>query len=690
MVTLRYSVKNIWSALVCSELHSWRCYIMESREALLERVNSKEKTLNKFTQSMTLMGIVTEVRDFESSFKIKCRSGNEFLVYINSETYFAHLTNLNGLNLDRVPNPENFDWNRIQDRVRKYIKEGQLLSVYGNYIEEGERNRFDGRAIHLLQTADGERFLFEETHWWISQIESLANTWLESLFGNSDNYDFYRYTTNLDITGEPVGPDKDVVQECATLSRLIYGLSSAYMLTGCQRFLDAASQGVRYQREHFRSLSHDGKHCIWAFGKRHNNLIIPSENPDDRGSIPLYEQIYAIAGLTQYYRITQEWEVLEDIQRTVQAFDYFFKDNSEYGGYFSHIDYATLSPSSDALIDSDKNNKEKKNWNSIGDHIPAYLINLMLAIESLPELYNRISLKQFHSQCENILRETSTLILEKFPDPNPNIPFVNEKFYRDWTPDKTWRWQQNRAVVGHNLKIAWNLTRVACYYYDKDRNFSDRLMKFANKLGQDMAEIGIDQFRSGVYDVLEREPQSDFSLDFPWSNTKDFWQQEQGILAYQILYGYEKNPEYKQLAQELAAFWNLHYLDSDYKSIYFRTTENGMPIVRGTYGQKGGHSISGYHAFELNFLSHVYIRSYFREESLCLFFKPCKESGLKSINVLPDFFKQGALKMQRITINGADRTPTPDEERYNQVRLNDDQLGAEVVVELVPVKQSNQ
>ena len=663
---------------------------MESREALLERVNSKEKTLNKFTQSMTLMGIVTEVRDFESSFKIKCRSGNEFLVYINSETYFAHLTNLNGLNLDRVPNPENFDWNRIQDRVRKYIKEGQLLSVYGNYIEEGERNRFDGRAIHLLQTADGERFLFEETHWWISQIESLANTWLESLFGNSDNYDFYRYTTNLDITGEPVGPDKDVVQECATLSRLIYGLSSAYMLTGCQRFLDAASQGVRYQREHFRSLSHDGKHCIWAFGKRHNNLIIPSENPDDRGSIPLYEQIYAIAGLTQYYRITQEWEVLEDIQRTVQAFDYFFKDNSEYGGYFSHIDYATLSPSSDALIDSDKNNKEKKNWNSIGDHIPAYLINLMLAIESLPELYNRISLKQFHSQCENILRETSTLILEKFPDPNPNIPFVNEKFYRDWTPDKTWRWQQNRAVVGHNLKIAWNLTRVACYYYDKDRNFSDRLMKFANKLGQDMAEIGIDQFRSGVYDVLEREPQSDFSLDFPWSNTKDFWQQEQGILAYQILYGYEKNPEYKQLAQELAAFWNLHYLDSDYKSIYFRTTENGMPIVRGTYGQKGGHSISGYHAFELNFLSHVYIRSYFREESLCLFFKPCKESGLKSINVLPDFFKQGALKMQRITINGADRTPTPDEERYNQVRLNDDQLGAEVVVELVPVKQSNQ
>ena len=26
--------------------------------------------------------------------------------------------------------------------------------------------------------------------------------------------------------------------------------------------------------------------------------------------------------------------------------------------------------------------------------------------------------------------------------------------------DQTWGWQQNRAIVGHNLKIAWNLTRM--------------------------------------------------------------------------------------------------------------------------------------------------------------------------------------------------------------------------------------
>lgn len=35
----------------------------------------------------------------------------------------------------------------------------------------------------------------------------------------------------------------------------------------------------------------------------------------------------------------------------------------------------------------------------------------------------------------------------------------------------------------------------------------------------------------------------------------------------------------------------------------------GIPIIQGNYGNKGGHAISGYHAFELNYLAHVYLRT---------------------------------------------------------------------------------
>ena len=83
-----------------------------------------------------------------------------------------------------------------------------------------------------------------------------ADEWLDDLFGER---------TNLNILGQPVD---DKVQEFATLSRLIYGLSSCYLLTGGERYLLAARARVRYQRETFRSLSHDGRYCFWQFGKR--------------------------------------------------------------------------------------------------------------------------------------------------------------------------------------------------------------------------------------------------------------------------------------------------------------------------------------------------------------------------------------------------------------------------------------
>ena len=78
------------------------------------------------------------------------------------------------------------------------------------------------------------------------------------------------YRTNLNILGLPVGDNN--IQECATLSRLIYGLSSAYLLTGQERFRLAAKAGIKYQRETFRSLSHDGDRCFWNFGKRKQRL----------------------------------------------------------------------------------------------------------------------------------------------------------------------------------------------------------------------------------------------------------------------------------------------------------------------------------------------------------------------------------------------------------------------------------
>ena len=59
----------------------------------------------------------------------------------------------------------------------------------------------------------------------------------------SPHYDDFAalYRTNLNIYGLPTD---DASQEVATLSRLIYGFTSAYLLTGQERYLMAAQAGV--------------------------------------------------------------------------------------------------------------------------------------------------------------------------------------------------------------------------------------------------------------------------------------------------------------------------------------------------------------------------------------------------------------------------------------------------------------
>lgn len=641
--------------------------------------------MHSFVQALTVAGNVTAVNPQNRSFTLQCRTGDMVEVFVGPTTNYAVLTNIDNLDRNRVLEPEGRrrDEDPIGYDLAKYVSRDGIRVVEGIYQEDGDRRRFEARTVHLFHSED-PKCLFFETHWWLDQIARMADRWLDDLFDSTRSYridDFKKfYRTNLNILGEP---SDDTIQECATLSRLIYGLSSAYLLTGAERYYLAAKAGVEYQREAFRSLSHDGRRCFWAFGRRQlrdgEKLITPSENPDDRNTIPLYEQIYALAGLAQYYRITLDWEVLEDIRRTVNAFQDFYHDDEQakqkgfpgLGGYFSHIDYTTLRPDTPGLGE----NRLRKNWNSVGDHIPAYLINLVLALDPVPKGPGKRHLQEFLDCCRGILEETSDLIVEKFPDPESD--YVQERFMADWAPDRAWGWQQDRAIVGHNLKIAWNLTRCAFYFQclEKDhrdrrnaqdadgyKERADKCLALARKLGRKMAEVGVDKLRGGVFDAVERRPANGQPAQFAWSSTKDFWQQEQGILAFLILHGADPGErQFLDLAREAIAFWNIFFLDRDRQGIFFRTTDNGLPFVQGSYANKGGHSISGYHAFELNYLAHLYIRSYVisdvkDDNNFSIYFKLSSRRDQESINVLPDFFPPGSLRIATIRMDGVDRT----------------------------------
>ncbi len=592
-----------------------------------------------FSFSDTIAGYVTTF-DFEKNiFCLKTSDGVEFQVILATATYAEQVRNLGESYIDCTA------------QMRDMLQEGRFLFAYGVFYPE-DGAPFEAEHIIFMGRSEGD-YVFEQQSWWVHQIRELGNFYIQAQFPDGD-IDFAKYTTTLDLYGHKTPSTR---QETDTISRLVYGFASAYLLTGDERYLEVADKGTAYLREHFRAVDTTENICYWYHaidlsdkskrkilasnmaeipGMRRSQAnsvrerqLFASAFGDDYDALPAYEQIYALAGPTQTYRITGDSNIRNDIDMTLNLFDRYYRDH-EKGGYWSHIDPVTFSGTSESL----GHNRARKNWNSVGDHAPAYLINLYLATG-----------EQRHA---DMLIDTGDTIAERFPDYD-NSAFVQEKFHADWAPDRQWGWQQNRAVVGHNLKISWNLMRMV--NLSKNENYVD----LAKKIAELMPQHGRDKQRGGWYDVVERALQPGQEVHrFGFHDRKAWWQQEQGILAYLILAGTLKTPEYLKLARESISFYNAFFLDHDSGGVYFNVLANGIPYLLGTERNKGSHSMSGYHSFELCYLAAVYTNLLITKQPLDLYFKPI-QGGFKDnvLRVSPDLLPEGSIRIESVTVDGA-------------------------------------
>ena len=608
--------------------------------------------MNKIDFSFTdlIAGYVTE-SDMQPNeprtFSLKTADGRNFNISLTSETYGEVIRNLGEPYQD------------CTNQISSMLVPDQYLFVYGIFYPETDKHEFEAGHI-VFPGRSKEEYRFEDSNWWTDQIEALGDFYLNSQFKEGD-IDYREYRTKLDASGQKSATKR---QETDTISRLVYGFATVYMLTGEDRYLEAAQKGTDYLRQHMRFLDEAQNICYWYHAidvhpDGSDQKILASEFGDDYEAIPAYEQIYALAGPTQTYRITGDPRILNDIELTLNLFEHHFLDKTEKGGFFSHIDPITFSPHSKSL----GNNRGRKNWNSVGDHAPAYLINLWLATGD-------------HKYAD-LLENLFDIIEKHFPDFD-NSPFVQERFYEDWSHDTTWGWQQNRAVVGHNLKIAWNLMRM--YHLEAKEEY----LVLAEKIADIMPKVGSDLQRGGWYDVVERELKSDQEVyRNVWHDRKAWWQQEQVILAYLILTGSVGKPEYRKWGREVTAFYNAWFLDHHFGGIYFNVLDNGTPYLQNTERGKGSHSMSGYHSFELAYLSSVYTKLLINKEPMDLYFKPMP-GALKDniLRVAPDILPPGSVRLEEVWLDGQSYSDFDAKDLTIKLPSTQDQL--KVKVKLLP------
>jgi mannose/cellobiose epimerase-like protein (N-acyl-D-glucosamine 2-epimerase family) len=601
----------------------------------------------RFEFSDTISGYVTKFDPKKRVFGLKTFDGREFQVKISNNTWARGPRNLEEPYCD------------MTGKIDEMLVKDQYVQAIGIFYPEKGAYTFEVKAIVFPEASLGV-YRFEEPDWWVKQARSIADFYINAEFGGPDKIDYRNYRTMISLTGQR---KPDHRQETDTISRMVYGEASAFLLTGEDRFLEAAEKGTEYLREHMRFYDVDENIIYWYHGidVKHGqeHKVFASEFGDDYDALPMYEQIYALAGPTQTYRINGDPAIMKDIKMTIELFDRFYLDK-EKEGYFSHLDPIHLNPKAESL----GHNRGRKNWNSVGDHAPAYLINLWLATGD--------------PKYKDFLKYTADCITNHFPD-YEHSAFVQEKFHEDWSHDKAWGWQQNRGVIGHNLKIAWNLMRINSITPDK------KYVEFAEKIAEIMPKNGMDVQRGGWYDVMERElAPGEEHLRFAWHDRKAWWQQEQGILAYQILYGILKKKEYLQLARESAAFYNSFFLDHDDGAVYFNVLNNGIPFLLGTERLKGSHSMACYHSIELCYLSQVYINLLHTKQPLDLYFKPMPGGFANdTLYVEPDILPRGSVRISEVWIDG---NPWKNFDAKNlTVQLPNVNYRPKIKVRLVPV-----
>ena len=204
----------------------------------------------QFEFSDTIGGYVDSYDKATRTFSIKTTDGRSFSVKLSANVYAKLMRNLTEPYLDST------------GQIEDLLKPGQYLLAYGTFYPEKGSYAFEAQEINFPGKKK-DKYRFEEPDWWVKQAASICDFFIKAQFGDEAHIDYKNYRTQISLAGSKTAT---VRQETDTISRLVYGLASTYMLTGEDKYLEAAEKGTQYLRDHMRFYDTDENIVYWYHG----------------------------------------------------------------------------------------------------------------------------------------------------------------------------------------------------------------------------------------------------------------------------------------------------------------------------------------------------------------------------------------------------------------------------------------
>ncbi len=311
-------------------------------------------------------------------------------------------------------------------------------------------------------------------------------------------------------------------------ARILWTFSSAYRLTKKSEYLKMAYRAYQYIYEHFVDRVHGG--IYWeldASGKPKN------------GRKQIYANAFAIYGLTEFYKITNDQVALD---LALDVFEYIEKYSLDkiYNGYFEAFteDWNKLE---DVRL-SEKDANESKTMNT---HLHI--------LEAYTNLYRVHKTERIQKALENLIN----LFINQFINKNYNLNL----FFDDY-----WNLKSDIISFGHDIECSWLLYEAAHVLGDKD------IIEKVKPISVNMAEVslkGLDK-DGGLYN--EFEPGKNH-LD----TDKHWWPQAEAVVGFFNAWEISSNPGFLDKAWTSWEFTKKYIIDHKNGEWYWRVNKGGKP-----------------------------------------------------------------------------------------------------------------
>ncbi|HBF37353.1 MAG TPA: hypothetical protein DDW50_08535 [Firmicutes bacterium] len=429
--------------------------------------------------------------------------------------------------------------------------------------------------------------------YWRSQaLNDIIPFWINTLDKKDGGY-----FTDIGRTGTIA---KNPLKYPRMVSRLVYGFSTAYLLSGDEKYLNLAKQGLNYLKKY----GWDHKYGGWF-------MELNAENVPTVPVKVLFDETYGNVGPVVYYYATGNQEALDLVAQTHRLLKGKAWDQ-EYQGYYDWTEQDW----------SMSNSNTEKSFNSQIDTASAYLIYYYLNMKE-PGLLDD-------------LKKIGNVAVERMYD--PDTVCIRENYSKNWNYLGSYLGDQDQIDIGHNLKTAWVLLRI--YQLTRDEKY----LNCAKKLSGKLLETGWDSqyggwyFTKNVYQPVRNDNE----------RRKCWWTQTEGNFMLLNMYNITKDRLYLDYFQKNAYFWDQYIVDHQYKEVYPYVSDSGIPDASTDY--KANLYKSAYHSMENALMNYLCLQLYVLHQTAELHFllSASKEGTKHYVKIIED----PTVVIKKVKING--------------------------------------